>query len=442
MPFKSIEQGIQAIKAGKPEEGARLLKYALEDEMVTGSIRAVALVALATTVSSPQEKKAYYNQALAADPENKDARLHLSQLLAADLGEHIQKTQSSQGGIGVMQPQMPNSNTQTPTGAFPALNPPQNLATQTPTGAYPVVPAGPGEYLPPRLPTDTQPMQLPLHSYMPPPTPLDSRPLMPQQQIAAPDFYRTVGIVGGPNGRGTGCFVTRDGLIATTRFVTGGAENLTVELTAAQHLPGRVVRSFPDLDLAFVRVGISVGQLLTISNSPVIAENTPIAVITHNGGVISGMRRRTTHQMAGHWFATTIKALEDAGGCPVFDANNYLVGMMTRNSSRDTGHLFGLHITMIYKFVEHYLNEIRISANRMYCPSCGYVSRAGDFRAFYCENCGGVLPYARNAQRFSMSPQTDPLYNENMYGACTNCQSRIGYYNGACLRCGHRIVRS
>ncbi|NWG18157.1 MAG: hypothetical protein HXY41_16155, partial [Chloroflexi bacterium] len=53
------------------DEGARLLRIALRDTSVTGGIRAVACLWLAETVSDPQSKRAYYDEALAADPDNR-----------------------------------------------------------------------------------------------------------------------------------------------------------------------------------------------------------------------------------------------------------------------------------------------------------------------------------------------------------------------------------
>src|SRR5690606_4284328 len=63
------------------------------------------------------------------------------------------------------------------------------------------------------------------------------------------EAQRSVGIVGGPNGKGSGLFVTRDGLIATTRYVVGSEESLTIQLASGQTLAGRVLRAFPQFDL-------------------------------------------------------------------------------------------------------------------------------------------------------------------------------------------------
>ncbi len=405
MSFQNLDQGIKSIQVGNYEEGARLLRIALKDDQLTGKLRAVALVWLAETNPDPAFKIQCYHEALAIDPQNEDVSQRLAVLLSP--------------------PQQPTPPAQ------PHAVPPQ----PDPRHATPNYRA----YQPPRLPTDTQPMQAISNPFEPPPQPLDSQPLVPQQAYNAPGFYRTVGIHGGPNGPGSGFFVARDGLIATTRYVTGGIENLTIELVPGQHIPGRTVRAFPHNDLAFVRVGLAVSQLMTVTNMPYVPDNIPLTVVPHNGNSRRTMRRATNHHNAPQWFPTDLTSLPDAGGAPIFDDRSYLVGMITQNASRTTGHLYALTISAIYQYVQHYIQETRAAPNRMYCPCCGYVSRAADYNAFYCENCGATLPYAEKVLRRPQS-HTDPLYGENMHAPCPRCRARVGYHHNKCLRCGERLA--
>lgn len=414
MPFQNMDQGIKAIQAGNHEEGARLLRIALKDPQLTGKLRAVALVWLAETNPDRSFKIECYNNALTADPQNEDVRQRLALLLSPP-------------------PSQPNY---AQSATFPTY-PPIAGGDSRPTA--PLNPIA-TEYAPPRLPTDTQPMQAISNPFEPPPQPYDSRPLVPQQAYTTPGFYRTVGVYGGPNGPGSGFFVTRDGLIATTRYVTGGIENVTIELVPGQHLPGRTVRAFPHSDLAFIRVNFVVSQLMTVTNIPHVPDNIPLTIVPHNGNTKRIMRRATRHQTPPHWFPTDLTTSPDAGGAPIFDDRSYLVGMMTKNASRTTGYLYALHISAIYQYVQQYIQETRIAPNRIYCPCCGYVSRAADYSAYYCENCGAILPYAEQLPR---RPQdhTNALYGENMHSPCPNCQARVGYYNSKCLRCGYRLDR-
>ncbi|NWF70264.1 MAG: hypothetical protein HXY40_14350 [Chloroflexi bacterium] len=392
MPFRDIEQGIAAIQAGKKEEGARLLRIALRNELVTGNVRAVTLIWLAETSDDRQFKIGCYNDALLAEPGNEQAKQRLGILLAATL-------------------------------------PPAPAAPAAP--AYPA-PSAPQPAPPPRYSESGYPASV-----------ATTMPITPQPansaQAAQHSAYRVCAVIGGPNGAGSGFFITRDGLLATTRYVVGSAETVTIEVEAGRQVSGRVVRSYSEMDLAFVMlVAPMTTEVMPITSAAQVADNTTLVALTASGQRLTGRQRPTKRLLAPHWFPTTIEKLIDAGGNPVFDDRNYLVGMLTRNSSRSSQHLFGLHINAILRALEYYVNELRADANRVYCPACGGLSRAPSVRGFYCEYCGTVLPHASEITRFPVA-QADTLYGENNVSACPHCGSRSGIYGDRCLRCGGTV---
>lgn len=274
----------------------------------------------------------------------------------------------------------------------------------------------------------------PSQASFPATAPVYAQPARVQQATA---FYRTVGVYNGPNGPGTGFFVTRDGLVATTRFVTGGAEQLIIELEAGRQTPGTIVRAFPELDLALIHTGIAVSQLLPVTASPTVPDNTPLTCLSHTGHVMNGQRRSTQSKIKPEWFPTTINAAYDAGGNPVLDDRANLVGMLTRNANRTSPYVFVLHVSAIFRCVEQYMLELRDAVSRTYCPGCGGLSRAAGLGGYYCELCGSTLPTARNINRFPLPvTQVETIYGENTQRPCNSCGSRAGYYDGYCLRCG------
>jgi hypothetical protein len=363
-----MEQGIAAIQQGNLDEGSRLLKIALKSNELQGAVRATALLWLAETVSDRQQKIAYYNQALSADPTNDHARQRVAQLLAADLPGAPPQPQTTSG---------------------------QQFAPQ------------------------------------------------PQQrgfQLNPNAFYRTVGVYDGPNGAGTGFFLTREGLIATSRFVVGGVERVRVETERGQFIDGQVVRSFPPFDLAFIHTGLTINQMLPAANNPDIPDNTPLRAMTHSGSLMQGERRATKSSIRPEWFPTTIAEVADAGGNPIFDDRNMLVGMLTRNANRSSPYVFGLHISVIYRQVDLYVQEIAMHGDNLaYCPACGRRSRTLAAGGFYCETCGHLLPAAQDMRRYPQ-PQMAALYGENIHRPCPNCESRVGFFDNHCLRCGHELT--
>lgn len=375
---RSLQQGIEAIRAGNPQAGARLIRIALKDETITGELRAAGEIWLASTSRDPAFRIACYERALDADPGNHIAQHRLATLLTP--------------------PDEP---------AAAAPPPPPTMPETWPASGA------------------TQPSQ----AVDPPPT---------NAPPPATASYHIVGILGGPLGPGSGFFVGQNGVIATTRSVVGSEQNVTVELETQRQLRGRVIRAHPEMDLAFVHVEQPVSDLLPVTPFPDIAPDTTLRAISYNTQTIVGHRRDTSRALQPHWFPTDIALIQlpDAGGCPIFGEQNYLVGMLTRNISSSSAYVFGLHIATIRRTYELYLRDTQNAAHE-YCVACGFISRAAAAGGYYCEHCGAAMPrYRGPASRRVPLPQTSAFYEEDAPSACPVCRSRAGFHNGVCLRCG------
>ncbi len=276
---------------------------------------------------------------------------------------------------------------------------------------------------------------LPSAKPAPPPPPTSMPEMAVAAVMAAPPRpttrYRLAGVIGGANGPGTAFFVSAEGLLATTRYVVGGLERVTIELEPGQQTTAQVVRAFSDTDLALLQLTNVAGDLFPITPYPRVPDESPLIATSYNGQQVRGKQRPTKRIMAQHWIPTDFKKLPDAGGAPLFDAQNYLVGMLTKNSSRSSGYLFGVHINAVRRLTELYLNEIS-GVSRAYCSNCGAASRAFAAGYFYCEVCGSVSPQAR---QFARTPQADP-FAEVSSMRCIHCGAQVGFHGGRCLRCG------
>lgn len=409
--IRSFQQGIAAIEAQRYDEGRRLLRIALEDNTLSGSLRATAMMWLAEISNDSQEKIRYYTEALSIDPANELAQQRMAELLRPPANRQVPAAAPTSPDNPLVRPQPP----------APVFQPPG--VTLTPAIGAETVPIQPPVYQKPVTGTLTMP-SVPQNLFT---------PVAAQQNATA--AYQIVGISGGSNGPGSGFFISKDGLIATTRFVIGGLESVTVETETRRQMPGQVVRSFPDLDIAFVYINQPITDLLPVSPFPSIPDNAPITALTHGGKMVAGRKRETGRAIAPHLFPTDIVQVPDAGGCPIFDERYYLVGMLTRNISSSSSYVYGIHISAIRRALDLFYSEMRATNQRMYCHSCGFVSHAAGSGGHYCENCGSTMPHAANVQRFP-TPQLTMFYAENNPTACPHCYARAGFYNGLCLRCG------
>ena len=276
--------------------------------------------------------------------------------------------------------------------------------------------------------------------------PIDPFNQAPQQRTTTPhkltQMSRVVGIKHGPNGNGSGVFVTRDGLIATTRNVVGGSQQVMVEIDTNYETTGQIVRSFPDLDLALVHVNVELERVWPPTNVPVIMDGDSFVSISYGQNVIRGNHRKSKGHYKPHWITTTVRLdhIKDAGGDAMYDGNNYLLGILTRNASRETGYVYGLHILTIYEKVNEFLRERQQMPNAGYCNHCGHLSRAQLYGGYYCETCGALRPDMDKIDRVNRtSPQLTQIYNENLSRTCPRCHARAGYHNSKCLRCSYDL---
>jgi hypothetical protein len=395
----SMQQGIQAVQAGNLAEGERLLRYALKDPALKGRLRATALNWLGEIVSDRDEKIRCFEEALDADPGNDFAEERLADLL---------------------KPPKPK----------PAVPPPPPDTLPGDTGRT-VAP-------PPTLPGETSALIAPpppAPVYAPPGTtrPVTAQAIPAQAQPGIRD-YRVIGIMDGPNGRGSGFFLTTDGIVATTRYVVGNHETVMVEFEPGHQQVAQVLRSFPEIDVALLKVDQTVRNLLPMSPISDIPDNTLLTIMAYGQNNSGGRKRETGRALAAHQFPTDILQVPDAGGGPVLNDQQYVVGMITRNISSSSAYVYGVHIAAVRQCLNTYQAELRSAPNRVYCSSCGYASAAAVMGGFYCESCGTVMPHAQNLTR-AQTPGMAALYGDSQ-PPCTRCGARAGFYNGLCLRCG------
>ncbi|MGB1286751.1 MAG: hypothetical protein ACPG7F_09485, partial [Aggregatilineales bacterium] len=433
MAMSNLQNGIESVQQGNHAEGARLLKFALKNAQLDPRMQATALMWLAETKSDPAFKLECYQKASQIDPTNATVNERLSAMLNQQLPPAAAPQMNpNQGQPPYQNPQYPAGDSgqyfvQNPLPQQPA---PNNYPVTGDSGQYfvqnPMPQHPPQANYPVNQPSVNNPypqndyeypygaQQQPPAAYPPvqPARGTGAYPAVnPQQNMnelaqshhAAPTQFqpntamhiqgaqRSVGIVDAVNGRASGFFVTRNGLIVTSRFAIGGIEELTIELASREYLYGIVVRAFPEYDLALIQVNATVSQLMPVTPTPVLPENAELVAIVHPGQSIRSSRRITRHETAPYWFPTTTNKAIDAGGNPIYSGNT-LVGMLTQNASRSNGYFYGLHIAKIYECVEHYTQEAAQLAamQTIYCRHCGIISRAKNFAGYYCEHCGAV----------------------------------------------------
>ncbi|MGB7339801.1 MAG: serine protease [Phototrophicaceae bacterium] len=438
MASKNLEQGIMATQQQDMQQGKRLLKIALKNDPLTPQERVQAFLWLAETDGDAQFKVTQYQKAIQIDPTNQDVMQRLT-YWAQQAQQQVQAPTPPAQGLPPINP-TPTQNWQTPNQqANTFSNPQQFVQGMTPSQGMPLVNPNQGQNW--QAPNQQQQFVQGLTpSQGMPPVNLNQFGAQYAQTIHLQAVQRTVGILNGVSGKGTGFFVTRDGLIATTRHVVGGMRQVVLGLLDGRQVQGEVVRAFPTVDLVLIQAPVTLDHLLNISQAPMIPDDMPITVVAHHGEAMRSTKRRSMNEVKAHWFPTLINFLQDAGGNPIFDANNLLVGMLTNNKQRSNQYLYGLNIDKIYQCINQYLHEKgQLQGQQtIYCDGCGIISRAPSFNGYWCEKCGKLHPYTETIA-IGPQPTLAAFYGENESRPCPNCNSQAGFYDRQCLRCGFQL---
>ncbi len=420
MSYQYLQMGIAAAQGGSMEEAARLLRLAVKSPEVNAQSRAVAYMWLAETTTDTAQKRAYYQQAVESDPANADIRARVDAFLATQFQPPPTPTAPPPPGS---LPEAPRSGSTPPPASLPeaprAGSTPAPYAAQTAANPYTPNPAPPAPAMPNTVSAQMPPAQI----------------LAPQTGTVL-DYV--VSVIGGPNGTGSGFFASQHPIIATTRHVVGGAEQVTIEFSPGRGATGTVIRTYSDYDLALIRIDYAPPSALPASPMPRVPDETALTAVSYGGAMTSGRQRPTTRVMASYWIPTDFSTLPDAGGAPLFDPQNYLVGMITRDTSRSADHFFGVHISLIRQCIDTVLADLQ-TTKAAYCAQCGSQSRAGGLGYFFCEVCGAVMPAAQGITRYPI-PQAEPFYAPANAPRCPHCQAVTGSHNGKCLRCGQPTV--
>ncbi len=214
----------------------------------------------------------------------------------------------------------------------------------------------------------------------PPPPPPQNRPVLAE-------YYQVVGVLNGPNGAGSGFFVSQDGLVATTRHVVGGTEQVTIEITPTQRFQGIVVWSSPQYDLALVAIPLTIQSLMPMHHQTVPIAHEQLSVYTYQNDILYARLDQPITPPPAGWFATDLKVIWDAGGSPLLNRSNAVVGMLTRNCSRQSPELFAVSVQVILDAVHAYEEDKKDGLPRRYCTACGQRPWA-DLAHIYCPLCG------------------------------------------------------
>jgi TonB family protein len=136
---------------------------------------------------------------------------------------------------------------------------------------------------------------------------------------------------------GTGVFVSKDGMVLTTRsLMEGGAH--AIAKTSDNHIlniNGILTDVQPD-DLAVLDAEVKQDvPTITPAADPADAEGSPVAVVQsplgrHNASILEGTITKKHKEVPADWLELSVPITADSFGSPVVNSRNEVIGLVTR----------------------------------------------------------------------------------------------------------------
>ena len=230
-------------------------------------------------------------------------------------------------------------------------------------------------------------------------------------------------------GSGSGFFVNSNGLVATNRHVVGLKREVVVRFSDSKEIPGKVVRSFPETDLAFVKVEADPVKYVSLASPTTIKEGQSVCAIGSPKGLSNTLTRgivsSTGRYVEGKHFIQTDAPINPGNsGGPLLNERGEVIGVNTWGIPGCEGLNFAIPVDILNECEKAVIQEDALGST--YCPICGHSTKAEK----YCDYCGSSLKAAAAKAGQTEEKQT------NAVSECRICKQKIEPGNKYCPKCG------
>ena len=231
---------------------------------------------------------------------------------------------------------------------------------------------------------------------------------------------------------GTGFIADKRGIVITNSHVIGNVKICGVALYDKEELEGRVLLSYFNTDIAFVKIDstkplrqakmaiekeYSIGDTVIAYGNPLGYENT----VTK--GIISALDR----EIQGIRYIQTDVAINPGNsGGPLLDMNGHVIGINTLKIADASGIGFAIPIYDILDIIKESLKKFKSIEKSRYCPSCGSYTETDEK---WCAKCGAILSEVKQKHKTESNK-------------CPACGKSNNKKNKWCAYCGHKLLEN
>ena len=264
-------------------------------------------------------------------------------------------------------------------------------------------------------------------------TPMDEKKGDSSPALSPEDLFKqvkeSVVRISHDQGLGSGFFINSKGLIATNRHVVGLKKEVIVRLCDSKEIPGRVVRSFCETDLAFVKVDADRAKHIPLANPASIKEGQSVCAIgspndlsnTLTRGIVSATGRYVHGK---HFIQTDASINPGNSGGPLFNEHGEVIGVNTWGYDGYPGLNFAIPVDVLNRCEKTVTEENALHS--IYCSICGHSTKAEK----YCDFCGSSLNAA------GVKTGETEKKRANTVSECRVCKHKIEPGNKYCPKCG------
>ena len=236
---------------------------------------------------------------------------------------------------------------------------------------------------------------------------------------------------------GSGFFINNTGLVVTNRHVVGTAQKVKVRLCGGDEQIGELIRSYKDIDLAFLRVPTKTRKTAVISKQNKLKIGQRLFAIGHPMGlensITQGILSATQREISGTRYIQTDASINPGNsGGPLFNDRAEVIGMNTMILSQSQGLGFAIPIDEIKHRYQDIKKEIAGAFAMEYCGICGKNSHD----LHYCEHCGVVLDETQAVGMRNRKAPTNLNVVPGIIEPCSVCKSIVSFEETYCGFCG------
>ncbi len=258
------------------------------------------------------------------------------------------------------------------------------------------------------------------------------RPKLTPQELFEKVKEAVVGIAH-QKGYGSGFFISDEGLIITNRHVIYGQNKVVVRLLSGEECPGKVICSYPEDDLAFIKVECSPPVVTRIANADQIVVGQPVYAIgnprglahTLTQGLISAVGRQFNNRP---YIQTDAPINPGNSGGPLFNEYGEVVGVNTMIMIDAQGLGFAIPAPIIQDRIQTVRQNLSSLLLKVFCFVCEKNSDTTD----YCSHCGSYIG--------SASTTTDSVKTTSQGTVkCRSCKNDVTTNSPYCPICGAKL---